>query len=475
MENKSSPVSSAPAFPLLLGICCAIFLSDKGFASYIAVSVAVLICLAWMLLGTERPSRYLPYAFAILTTLTVLLSVCFLARIKAETVFPSSIDTFGRITMNREWGRQRAIMIQTSYGCVSAYVPVNNAPPEGTNVRIRGAVFDFKRSDKKTDFDEYYFWRSKGASKKVVVLELSVISKPTWLHKWRNFIEQKIRDKLPERTAAYMLAITVGTRDKTLTQLHKNAGTVHLLAVSGFHVGILAALLGFIFRKRKSKIIFMSLGIWFYVFLTGASPGGLRAALMLQIYLAGLAVGRPSSAFNSVSMAGVLLLTVNPWSFYDIGWRLSMTSALFISAAGKYIKRSFISAGLLSMAVWFVTASQVAFYFKNAPVAGIFINAIAVPVFALIFPCIFLLSLPSLFGMPFALFFSNISEYLLEAWEMFSHLFTTLIPWSISYTMPLLSASALLFGAAAAFASDFPRRRISLASILCLAFVLLFA
>lgn len=476
MEDKSSPISSAPAFPLLLGICCAIFLSGRGIASGIAVFVSLGICSAWMLLGTCRSSRYLFYAFVIIVALTAVISFCLLIRMKAETAFPSSIDTDGLVTMNREWGRQRAIMVQTPYGSVAAYVPVNNAPLNGSRVHIRGAVFDFKHADKRDKFDEFHFWCAKGAKKKIVVLEISVLSQPTGLYRWRNVIEQRIRENLPERTASYMLAITVGVRDRALTMLHKNAGTVHLLAVSGFHVGILAALLGFVFRKRKSRIIFISSGIWFYVLLTGAAPGALRAALMLQIYLAGLIVGRPASAFNSVSMAGVLLLIVNPWSFYDIGWCLSMTSALFISAAGKYIvRRSFMSAAILSMAVWFATASQVAFYFKNVPLAGLFINAIAVPVFALVFPCVFLLSLPAMLGMPLAGIFSYISEYFLEAWEIFSRLFTALVPWNISYSFPLLAASALLFGGAAAWASDFPHNRIPLASALCLVFALLFA
>ena len=124
-----------------------------------------------------------------------------------------------------------------------------------------------------------------------------------------------------------MLALTVGVRDKELTALHRSAGTVHLLAVSGFHVGIIVSFFSLFFRRGKLKLLPLSLLMWFYIVLAGLPPGGIRAALMVQIYLLGLWAGKPSSSFNSVSTAGIILLLFNPWTFYDVGWRLSMLAA----------------------------------------------------------------------------------------------------------------------------------------------------
>ena len=119
---------------------------------------------------------------------------------------------------------------------------------------------------------------------------------------------------------------------------------------------------------------------------------------MLQIFLLGLAVGRPSNGFNSVSAAGVLLLIWNPWYLFDVGWQLSMSAALFISAAASLAKNTWRSAAAVSMLVWLVTAPIVAYYFDKLPLAGLFVNVLAVPLFSMIFPAVLICSAPLLLG-----------------------------------------------------------------------------
>ena len=161
-------------------------------------------------------------------------------------------------------------------------------------MRVRAALFDFRRADAGGGFDEYLFWRSKGAVKRMIPLELEVTSPPAGIHKWRNFLETKIEDGLPDLMSGYMLALTLGIRDKKLTERHREAGTVHLLAVSGFHVGILAAMAGLFLKRGKIKILTISVLIWSYLALAGFPPGGIRAGIMLQVYLLGLFLGKPS-------------------------------------------------------------------------------------------------------------------------------------------------------------------------------------
>ena len=154
-----------------------------------------------------------------------------------------------------------------------AYSHPSAAPDEGSGVSLRGAVFDFKRADKKDGFDEYLYWRSKGAVKKIILLDLEVTSPPSGIYRWRNFLERKIDEDLPELMSGYMLALTLGIRDKKLTESHREAGTVHLLAVSGFHVGILAAFAGLLLKRGKLKIVLISLLVWsFWVFFLESLP-----------------------------------------------------------------------------------------------------------------------------------------------------------------------------------------------------------
>ena len=78
---------------------------------------------------------------------------------------------------------------------------------------------------------------------------------------------------------------------------------------------------------------------------------------MAQICIAAEALGRPHSSFNNVSAAACLMLLYNPWSFFDVGWRLSVLAALFITAGVRLVGRGFAGAAALSVLVWFVQRS----------------------------------------------------------------------------------------------------------------------
>lgn len=364
------------------------------------------------------------------------------------------------------------MLLDTPYGRMVSYLPPDQAPPAGALLRLRGAVFDLERSGG-GGFSEFHFWRGKGARKKVILLNSYVAGEPAGMFRWRGLLERRIREGLPRRTAAYMLALTLGVRTAELSELHRYAGTLHLLAVSGFHVGVVAGLASLLLRRGLKKIIGVSAVAWFYVLLAGAPPGGVRAALMLQIYMLSLLLGRPSSGFNNVSFAGVLLLLHNPWNFFDIGWRLSMLAALFLSAFGTAMVRSWKTASAASILVWLVTAPLVAVSFNEVPLAGLFINIFAVPLFAFIFPLILLLSLPSLVGFACGGYIAFMSEYMLGLWEICSRALSCLIPWSIGYSWSLFILAAAIFCAAVLFASGYSKIKTTMGAIFLPFFLLL--
>lgn len=278
---------------------------------------------------------------------------------------------------------------------------------------------------------------------------------------------------MPERTAGYLLAFFLGVKTEELTELHQYAGTLHLLAVSGFHVAVMAWLAQLLFRRGMLKLFGVSAVVWGYVLLAGASPGGVRAALMLQIYLLSLLLGRPSSAFNGVSLAGVLLLIYNPWNFFDIGWRLSMLAALFLSALGGVMERTWKTGVIASTLVWLVTAPQALIAFREIPIGGLLINPIAVTLFAFIFPLILLLALPSLAGLACGGHTASIAEFILVVWEIFSRTVAGSLPWGIGYTDPLFALAVFVFSAAALGASGFSKVKIAAGSFLLPAILLL--
>lgn len=474
-SKRNGPLSYAPAFVTLLGISFSLYASYLGYSPLLSAVISILAASAWVLTGTLSPVGGWGSSFALVILLTFALSLCLSNRIVSEPQVPSTIISEGRVLLNREWGRRRALLISTVYGKIVVYSHPFTAPAEGSGVKLRGAVFDFKRADKKGGFDEYLYWRSKGGVKKVIILDISVTSPPAGIYRWRNFLEKKINEDLPEFMSGYMLALTLGIRDKKLAERHREAGTVHLLAVSGFHVGILAAFAGLLLKRGRKKILIISLVVWSYVALAGFPPGGLRAAIMLQIYLLGLFLGKPSSPFNSVSAAGILMLLWDPWTFHDIGWRLSMLAALSICAATGIIKENKSRVLIGSAAVWFVTAPLIASAFGKVPVVGLVINIAAIPLFAMIFPIVFLCSLPAFFGLPLSSEIADKCEYLLESWDMLSEKLVDIMPWNFVSTFPLTVFALILFFSAAAYASGISSKRIPALALMFPLLVLLFA
>lgn len=456
MTDNGSPVASAPAFVILLGLCASIALHESDYSAALSAAAALLAASAWMCLGSRRFARGWPHLFVIILLFILAASFWSFHKMSFSGNFPfSSFETDAKVVMNRPWGKSCALLLETPYGRAVAYRFGRGAPPDGSVVHIRGAAFDLKRSEDPRGFDEFLFWHARGAVKKIIVFELRTISRSTGLARWRSLFERRIRDTLPERTASYMLALTTGTRDERLTEVHMATGTQHLLAVSGFHVGIIAGLAMLLFRSGLARCVGVSAVVWLYVIFAGAPAGGLRAALMLQIYLLGLAAGKPSSAFNSVSMAGVLLLLFNPWYYFDIGWRLSMCAALFITAMYAFMPKSTFTAIVASMLVWTVTAPIAAYAFDTLPLAGLFVNILAVPLFAALFPAMMICSLPALLGIKWFAFLADGCEYLMEAWDLFSELVLEYAPWEVAFSPALALLGAAVFFAAAAVASGF--------------------
>lgn len=464
LNAAENPVALAPSFVVLLGGCVAIYAGHSGFPADISVAAAVLIAAAWIFLGTERAAPGWAASLILIMLLTLFFSFISLYRMNKTIIVPPQITTLAKVLQNREWGKRRALLLGTDYGRFAAYVPPSDAPLPGALVRIRGAVFDFTGVGKGGGFDESLFWRAKGAVKKIILLECGEIGDPGGIYRWRSILERRIKDLLPKRTAWYLLALTLGVRTAELTKMHESAGTLHILAVSGFHVAILAGLVSTLFRKGAVKFSAVSLLIWFYILLAGAPPGGVRAAVMLQVYLLSRLLGRPSSAFNSVSLAGIVLLLYNPWYFFDVGWRLSMLAALFLSALGRLMEGRHAAAA--SPLVWLVTAPQAAFIFGEVPLAGLFVNPIIVPLFSFVFPLVLILALPSLAGAAWGHYTAFAAEYIFTAWELFSQAAVRLIPWAIDYTVPLLLFSAFIFFAAILGASGFSKIKIAIGALI---------
>ncbi len=194
-------------------------------------------------------------------------------------------------------------------------------------------------------------------------------------------------------------ALTLGFRDKlndNLQDLYKDAGVMHVLAISGLHVGILYFLLfyllSFLGRLRSSRLIRAALVIlflWFFAFLTGLSPSVMRAATMFSFVTIGQSLKRPGNIYNTIAASAFFLLLINPYLIKEVGFQLSyiaVTGIIFFQPRFYRLLRSRFWVvdkiwGLItvSLAAQLSTFPITIYYFHQFPNYFIISNIVVIP------------------------------------------------------------------------------------------------
>lgn len=134
--------------------------------------------------------------------------------------------------------------------------------------------------------------------------------------------------------------------DKDLVQAYSNTGVVHIIAISGLHLGLIYLLLVWLFSKlpfiknnRYLKTAFILVCLWGFALLTGASASVLRSAVMFSFIVLGKYFFRESSIYNSLAASAFLLLCYDPYLLWDVGFQLSYLAVLGIVWLQKPIHR----------------------------------------------------------------------------------------------------------------------------------------
>ena len=133
-------------------------------------------------------------------------------------------------------------------------------------------------------------------------------------------------------------ALLIGQKDdlsKEVLRTYSSAGAMHVLAVSGLHVGIVMMILMFVLKPvkkiRNGKILFLIavlFGVWFYAFVTGLSPSVLRSSLMFSFIVIGKELERETSVYQSIFVSALLLLLIDPLVLFKVGFQLSYLAVL---------------------------------------------------------------------------------------------------------------------------------------------------
>jgi len=209
---------------------------------------------------------------------------------------------------------------------------------------------------------------------------------------------------LPPVPASIVEAMVLGEKERISPKIYRSmmkTGTVHILVVSGFNVGIVAFLAHLVLKvlriARKARIFIIVILLIVYCLLTGASNPVIRATIMGNVFLAAYFFKREADIYNSLSIAAGVILLASPRQLFNIGFQLSFASVLALvwlypkirpvfrveslrPRPLKYLGESL----LVSFSAWLGTAGIIAFYFKLISPVTVLANIIIVPLAALL-------------------------------------------------------------------------------------------
>jgi competence protein ComEC len=159
--------------------------------------------------------------------------------------------------------------------------------------------------------------------------------------------------------------------DRSLIQSYSNTGVVHVVAISGLHLGLVYSILNMICKPFKRKLLrpaVILIGLWLFSLLAGGSPSVLRSAVMFSSLVIGETVTRKSSVINNLSVSAFFLLCYDPYWLWDLGFVLSYTALLSIVLFMKPVYNIYISENKIIDTVWKLNAVTISAQILTLPV-----------------------------------------------------------------------------------------------------------
>jgi len=251
---------------------------------------------------------------------------------------------------------------------------------------LTGFVADLeplKSSKNPLDFDFADYMRRQGVYFSVYIKKDGFKILQKGYQKNFRFYGSKLREKLlsiykscdfDTRELSVLEALTLGYKadlDEETISAFQKSGSMHILAVSGLHTGIILLIINILLksldRSKKGKFlkfIITVVMLWLFAAITGFSPSVCRSALMFSLTALALALNRASSTYITLAFSAFILLVFEPMLLFNVGFLLSYFAVLSIIAVVPlledifYLKRNFVKDGF-----WIVILKNSANYF----------------------------------------------------------------------------------------------------------------
>ncbi|MEQ9467801.1 MAG: ComEC/Rec2 family competence protein [Ekhidna sp.] len=222
-----------------------------------------------------------------------------------------------------------------------------------------------------------------------------------WAYSLRSHASETIDKNMPDpRENGIAKALLLGIKDhldNDVKKAYSSAGAMHVLAVSGLHVGIIYLIIQIFFGKLRQsgkwgKITFGAISvftIWLYATVTGLSPSVLRAATMFSLVAISQSTMREGNIYNTLGFAAFLLLIYDPYLIYSVGFQLSFAAVIGIVYLQPKLYRLLNFRTWILDKAWAITCVSIAaqlatfplsaYYFHQFPTYFLASNLIVIP------------------------------------------------------------------------------------------------
>nr|WP_275580401.1 DNA internalization-related competence protein ComEC/Rec2 [Metabacillus iocasae] len=265
-----------------------------------------------------------------------------------------------------------------------------------------------------------------------------------FMHRLLSFRQQGIQyidATFDETVSPFMQALIYGERkemDNNVLKAYQQLGVIHLLAISGLHVGLLIGVCFYLLirigltRERTITIIMCVLPI--YTLFAGAAPSVIRASFMTMLVLLSLKLKDRLIPIDALSMACMLMLLINPYYVFQVGFQLSFTvsfslilcSHSIIQKQKTFLRQLFIVSTIAQLG----SLPLILYHFYEISLISLPLNMLFVPLYSILILPLCFLTLFSTLLLPFV-------------GEIFESILSLLIAMSVECTSLLSSISVL--------------------------------
>jgi len=340
----------------------------------------------------------------------------------------------------------------------------------GNNIYLTGTYQKGRERRNPGEFDYDKYLKSNGITGLFISYatdSINIISNQkdyfkTLLHSVRKIIDKTIHDLQTPQTAGLLRGLILADRSEIDYETKNefiNSGVVHILAVSGLHVGYVLVIFIFIFGRfgiylRSTLTI---LGLLAFMFLTGVPPSVFRATLMTIIIIFAFLSNRSTNIINSISIAAFIIIILNPNEINNPGFQLSFSAVLAIGVLYPYfqkiiykfhLKHKWVEYILLfigvSLSAQIGTLPFTLAYFSKLSVVALFANLLVIPAVGVIIGIAFITIFVGLFSYGIATYFATAND-LFSGWMIEFIRFTGKLDFSFLWIRNYSLYDAIIF------------------------------